>query len=96
MRRIGYWLGVGLLIAGAAAGLGELFTQIWGDGSTLSLGSIWFSVHGNSLVGFQALVEKGLSPPLWTPLQFLLTLSAWWLLIPPGLVLALMCREPSR
>jgi hypothetical protein len=96
MRSFGYWLGVGLLIAGAAAGLAELFT-IWQSApSTLSPGAIWFRIHANSLVGFQALIEKGPLPWLWPPMQYVLTLPSWLLLVPPGLLLVALCRPRAR
>jgi hypothetical protein len=96
MRTFAYWLGVALLIAGAAAGLAELFTLLQGAPATLSPGAIWFRIHANSLVGFQALVEKGPLPWLWPPLQYVLTVPTWALLIPPGLLLVVLCRPRSR
>ena len=96
MRRFGYWLGVALLVAGAAVALAELLTVLQGAPSTLSIGAIWFRIHANSLVGFQALIEKGLSPLMWPPLQWLLTLPTWLVLVPPGLLLVLLCRDKGR
>jgi hypothetical protein len=96
MRQFGYWLGVGLLIAGAAAAVAELLTIVQGAPSTLSLGAIWFRIHANSLVGFQGLIEKQLSPLIWPPIQWLLTLPTWLVLVPPGLLLVLLCRERGR
>ena len=96
MRNVGYWLGVGLLIAGAAVALAELFTVIQGAPATLSPGAIWFRINANSLVGFQALIEKGPLPGLWPPIQYVLTLPAWSLLIPPGLLLVALCRTRAR
>jgi hypothetical protein len=96
MRNIGYALGVVLLLAGAAVGLAELLTVLQGAPSSLSLGAIWYRIHANSLIGFQGLIEKGISPTLWPPIQSLLVVPAWLLLIPPGLVLVLACRPRSR
>lgn len=96
MRTFGYWLGVGLLIAGAAAGLAELLTYLQGAPSTLSPGAIWFRLHANSLVGFQALIEKGPLPWLWPPIQYVLTLPTWSLLVPPGMLLVVLCRARAR
>jgi hypothetical protein len=93
MRKFGSWLGVGLLVAGGAVAVAELLTMLQGAPSTLSLGAIWFRIHANSLVGFQALIEKQLSPLVWPPIQWLLTLPAWLVLVPPGLLLALLCRD---
>jgi hypothetical protein len=62
MRKFGYWLGVGLLVAGAAAAVAELLTILQGAPSTLSIGAIWFRIHANSLVGFQSLIEHASYP----------------------------------
>jgi hypothetical protein len=96
MRRFGYVLGIVLLLAGAAVGVAELLTLVQGARSTLSLGAIWFRIHANSLVGFQALIENGISPALWPPVQVLLEIPAWLLLIPPGLILVFLCRPRAR
>jgi hypothetical protein len=96
MRKFGYWLGVVLLVAGAAAAVAELLTIVQGAPSTLSIGAIWFRIHGNSLVGFQALIEKGVSPLIWPPIQWFLTLPTWLVLVPPGLLLVLLCRDRGR
>jgi hypothetical protein len=96
MRKFGYWLGVVLLVAGAAAAVAELLTIVQGAPSTLSIGAIWFRIHGNSLVGFQALIEKGVSPLIWPPIQWLLTLPTWLVLVPPGLLLVFLCRDRGR
>jgi hypothetical protein len=96
MRKFGYWLGVGLLVAGAAAAVGEFLTTLQGAPATLSIGAMWFRIHANSLVGFQALIEKGVTPAVWAPIQWLLTLPAWLVLAPPGLLLVLLCRNRTR
>jgi hypothetical protein len=96
MRTFCYWFGVGLLIAGAAVALAELLTLVQGAPMTLSPGAIWFRIHANSLVGFQALIEKGPLPWLWPPVQYLLTLPSWLILVPPGLVLVFACRARVR
>ena len=91
MRRLGYGLGIVLLIIGAATG--QLFAMLARTGyQPVSIGSIWYAVHGNSLVGFQALVEKQIGPEVWPPIQYLLTLPAWATLGLPGLLLVLTCR----
>ena len=96
MRTFCYWFGVGLLIAGAAIVVAELLTVAQGTPARLSPGAIWFKIHANSLVGLQALIEKGPLPWLWPPLQYLLTLPAWLILVPPGLLMVLACRARSR
>jgi hypothetical protein len=96
MRTFCYWFGVGLLIAGAAVAVAELLTMAQGAPASLSPGAIWFRTHANSLVGFQAMIEKGPLPWLWPPVQYLLTLPSWLILVPPGLVLVLSCRARRR
>jgi hypothetical protein len=96
MRTFGYWLGVGLLIAGAAAAVAELLTILQGAPAMLSLGAIWYRIHANSLVGFQGLIERGLSPVIWPPIQWLLTLPTWLVLVPPGLLLVFLGRDRGR
>lgn len=96
MRVFGYWLGVGLLIAGAAAALAQLLSILQGAPATLSGGVIWFRVHANSLVGFQALIEQGAGTGLWLPIRFLLSVPPWMLLVPPGLLLVFACRPRPR
>jgi hypothetical protein len=95
MRTICAWCGVILLVVGAAA-LAELLTLVQGAPATLSPGAIWFRLHANSLVGFQAVIEKGPLPWLWPPVQVVLTLSSWLLLLPPGLLLVFACRARLR
>ena len=96
MRKLGYWLGVGLLIAGAAAAVADLLAMLQGASQTLSIGAIWYRIHANSLVGFQGLIERGLSPAIWPPIQWLLVLPTWVVLVPPGLLLVLLCRDRRR
>jgi hypothetical protein len=96
MRTFCAWCGVGLLIVGAAVGLAELLSLVQGAPARLSPGAIWFRLHANSLVGFQALVEKGPLPWLWPPIQVLLTLPSWLLLLPLGVLLVLACRARRR
>ena len=96
MRSFGYWLGVALLIAGAAAALADLVTVVQGAPMTYSPGAIWFRIHANSLVGFQGLVENHVAPWLWPPIQQLLTWPAWLILLPPGLLLVFVGRGEAR
>jgi hypothetical protein len=96
MRKFGCWLGIGLLVAGAAAAVAELLAMLLGAPATLSSGTIWYRIHANSLVGFQALIENGITPLIWPPIQWLLTLPAWLVLLPPGLLLMLLCLRKRR
>ena len=74
----------------------DLVTVVLGAPTTFSPGAIWFRINANSLVGFQALIEKGPLPWLWPPIQELLILPTWLILLPPGLVLVLACKFGSR
>ncbi|MDP6475824.1 MAG: hypothetical protein QF449_16615 [Alphaproteobacteria bacterium] len=56
-------------------------------------GELWARLHANSLVGFQALIEKHISPWLWGEIILPILLApAWAIATAPGLVLALACR----
>lgn len=97
MRAFFYVLGIALLIAAGACAVAELLHMTAGSGyRPVSLGSIWYNLHGNSLVGFQALIEKQVSPAVWGPAQFILELPAWLILAPIGLVLSIACRPRQR
>ena len=96
MRTFGYWLGVALLLAGVAAALADLASHVQGAPTTFSPGAIWFRINGNSLVGFQALIEKGPLPWLWPPIQQVLVLPTWLILLPLGLLLVLASRVGAR
>jgi hypothetical protein len=97
MQRFGRALGSVLLVAAAATGLAQLL-MIWAAGEyrPVALGSIWFNLHANSFVGFQALVEQNLGPYAWMPIQFLLTQPAFLVLLLPGLLLYFGCRPRQR
>ncbi|MCB9943144.1 MAG: hypothetical protein H6851_05915 [Geminicoccaceae bacterium] len=97
MRQFLYGLAYVLLVLAGASAIAEVFHMLASQAyQPLSLGSIWFSLHANSLVGFQALVEKNISPVVWAPVRFLLTLPAWVVLGVPGLVLLVTCRPRHR
>jgi hypothetical protein len=96
MKRTGCGLGLLLLLLAAASALAEVVMAAEGARGAISLGWLWFQVHGNSLVGFQALIEKGVSPAAWPPIQSLLTWPAWLVLGIPGVLLALCCLGLRR
>jgi hypothetical protein len=96
MKRIGCGLGVVLLLLAAASALAEVVMAAEGARGAISLGWLWFQVHGNSLVGFQALIEKGVSPAAWPPIQSLLTWRLWLVLGVPGALLGLCCLRLRR
>ena len=97
MRQFGYGFGILLLVLAAASGFAQLL-MIWAAGGyrPVSLGSIWYNIHANSLVGFQALIEKSLGSLVWMPIQFLLALPAFLVLGIPGLILLISCRPRHR
>lgn len=97
MRRLGYVIGLGILIVAGATLVAQLLA-LWTSDTyrPISIGSMWFSLHGNSLVGFQGLVERTLGAVVWSPIQFVLTLPAWISLAVPGALLAFFCRPRQR
>jgi hypothetical protein len=96
MKRIGCILGAILLLLAAASALAEVVMAAQGGRGAISLGWLWFQIHGNSLVGFQALIEKGVSPAAWPPIQSLLTWRLWLVFGIPGILLALCCLRLRR
>jgi hypothetical protein len=99
MKGTGCGLGVLLLLLAAASALAEIVMLARAAQGAISLGWLWFQIHGNSLVGFQALIEKGVSPAAWPPIQSLLTWPLWLVLGIPGVLLGLFClrlRRPDR
>lgn len=97
MRQLGYVIGLGFLIMAGAALVAQLMA-LWASGTyrPISIGSMWFSLDGNSLVGFQGLVERSLGAVVWAPIQFVLTVPAWISLAVPGVLLAFFCRPRQR
>ena len=97
MRQVGYGLGIALLLLAAASAVAQvLYLVTTGAYEPVSLGSMWAGISRNSLVGFQALVEKQIAPALWPPIQFVLAVPAWISLAVPGIVLFLACRPRQR
>jgi hypothetical protein len=97
MKRLGYGLGVLLLVFAAATGVAHLLAFFSAaNAPPVTLGSLWYSISPNSLVGLQALVEKRLSPGLWQPILWLLLLPTWVTLGVPGLALLILCRPRAR
>ena len=97
MRQLGYLIGLAILIVAGATLVAQLFA-LWASGSyrPISIGSMWFSLDGNSLVGFQGLIERNLGAVVWAPIQFVLTMPAWISLAVPGALLAFFCRPRQR
>ena len=96
MKRTWCGLGIVLLLLAAASALAGSVMLAEGARGGFSLGSLWYQIHGNSLVGFQALIEKGVSPAVWPPIQSLLTWPSWLVLGIPGVLLALCCLGLRR
>jgi len=96
MMRTGCALGALLLLLAAASAVAEVVLAAQGGQAAVSLGWLWYQIHGNSLVGFQALIEKGVSPAAWAPIQSLLIWPAWLVLGVPGLLLGLCCLRLRR
>ncbi len=97
MRQLGHALGTLLLLLAASAAVAQLL-MVWATGGfeAVSLGRIWYNIHANSLVGFQALVESSLGPWAWGPVRFLLGIPAFIVLAVPGFLLWLAGRGRSR
>ncbi len=60
-------------------------------------GELWARIHANSLVGFQGLIEKNISPWLWREIVLPALLApAWAIAVLPGLLFALLCRSKQN
>ncbi len=95
---VGRVIGWILVLAALAAFAYEVVGAFGPGGYALRAGGeLWYQIHSNSLVGFQALIEKQLAPWLWSAiLQPILLAPAWAALGVPGLLLALLCRHRRR
>ena len=97
MMRIGYYLGLALLLLAAATLVAQLFSILAHGGyRPVALGSVWYQVGANSLVGFQAFVEQSVSPSVWPSISWVLGLPAWLVLGFAGAVLYFACRPRGR
>ena len=71
------------LVLGALAALGMY--------RFAAVGEIWAGIDANSLVGFGAVVEKSISPALWSEVLVpLLSQPAWLALGAPGALLVVL------
>ena len=61
----------------------------------ISAGELWARSDANSLVGFQALIEKGAAPWLWSDIVLPVLLGPAWAipLVPAALLLVLAGRR---
>ena len=97
MRRIGYWIGAGLLLLAAATLVAQLLSLLAQSAyHPIALDSIWRQVHAGSLSGLQGFVEQSVSPRAWPPAQWLLGLPAWLVLGVVGGLLLLGARGRRR
>lgn len=97
MKRFFFSLGLVLVIVAAATAVAQLFSFLAQGGyQPIALGSIWYNVHANSLVGFQARIEQSISPSAWPPIQWFLQLPAWLTLGVLGILLMLAGRGRDR
>ena len=69
-----------------------------GLGVSSPRGEIWARIDGNSLVGFQALIEKGVASWLWSDAALPVLLGPAWAipLVPAVLLLWLARRRRPR
>ena len=88
-------IGVALLAVALAALCHEAYAAV-GTGAWrfIAAGEIWARIDGNSLVGFQALVEKGIAPWLWSDAALPVLLGpAWALPLVPAVLLLWLARR---
>ncbi len=68
-----------------------------GDYRLISAGELWARAGANSLVGFQALIEKGIAPWLWSDIVLPVLLGpAWAIPLVPAVLLLLIGRRRRR
>ncbi len=91
-------LGVVLLLVFLAVFGHEVYRAVGGGGYRLiSGGELWFMFDGNSLVGFQALIEKKIAPWLWSDIVLpVLRGPAWAIPLVPAALLLLLSRRRQR
>jgi len=87
-----------LLLAALGLFAYEIVGVISGAGYNLVAGgTLWAEIHTNSLIGFQALIEKNIYPWLWGEIILPILLGpAWAIAAVPGLLLALVCRRRRK
>lgn len=97
MHRLASRLGLFFLVLGAAAAVAEVLTLVASGGaSRVSLGTIWYALAANSLVGFQAAVERSFGELGGAVLVTILALPAWLVFGLCGLALWLYGRGARR
>jgi hypothetical protein len=97
MRRIGFWIGIALVVFAAATAFAQLLSWVLGaSAATVNIGSLWAGIHARSLFGFQGFVENRLSSTLWPSILWVLLLPAWVSLGVLGLLLLPLGRRRGR
>ena len=76
----------------------EIYGAATGSGYRLiSGGELWFRFDGNSLVGFQALIEKNIAPWLWSDIVLpVLRGPAWAIPLVPAALMLVFARPRRR
>jgi hypothetical protein len=63
----------------------------------VTAGEIWVKLDGNSLVGFQALIEKNVAPWLWSDIVLPVLLGPVWAIpLVPAVLLLWFCRRRRK
>jgi hypothetical protein len=97
MRRLGYAIGLALLVIAASVLVAQILSLMAGTAAMpVSLASVWRGLGAGSLAGFQGLVEGAGGPMLWTPIHWLLTLPLWLPFGAVGILLLLQGRRRGR
>ena len=91
-------LGLVLLLIALAVFGHEVYKGVGPGGYRLiSGGELWFMFDGNSLVGFQALIEKNVAPWLWSEIVLpVLRGPAWAIPLVPAVLLLILGRRRRR
>ena len=90
--------GLILIIGSIPLGAYEAFRSLdAGEWLAFSVGEAWGSIHANSLIGFGSLIDKQLSPELWTNVAVpALNFPLWIMMLAPGLVATGLCYHRHR
>ena len=90
-------LGVVLLLVFLAVFGHEVYKAAGGGYRLISGGELWFMFDGNSLVGFQALIEKNIAPWLWSDIVLpVLRGPAWAIPLVPAALMLVFARPRRR
>lgn len=90
---------IGWLLIAAALALLAREAYLWvvtGEWNVTTAYELWFNLHQNSLLWFQAAIERNLSVGFWNFIEMVLNGPGWLVLGIPGLLLALVRRGRRR